>query len=301
MLKLVDMVLSDRTDEFFQLAERYSSSASGVGGAGSGAIRGRGGDALAQGPTQIQGVFNTAAASIGKALNAASVQLQELGKVVKQRGIFDDKTPQIQQLTFDIQRRITDLKNQIESLDQKVKQATAVNPHFHAHHTNMVETLKTRLLDVTKEFQEILTMRTEMMKKQDSRRNMYSFSSGMASKLPSSAAPGAELDIESGEQQMQFAEQGNAYLQSRAEAVESVQRAIAELAQIFQKVATMVTQQEEMVQRIDQETDRTAANISMGQSELLRYYNSISSNRMLILKVFGVILFFILFFIVFLA
>eukprot|EP01068_Selenidium_serpulae_P002244 Selendium_serpulae@DN2309_c0_g1_i1.p1 len=297
MINLADMVLSDRTDEFFQIAESYASLTNASGFAGGASGLGRGGEP----PHPIQGVFNTTAAAIGKALNATSVQLEELGKAVKQRGIFNDKTPLIQQLTFDIQRRITDLKTQIEALDQKVKEASAVNPHYHAHHTNMVETLKTRLLDVTKEFQDVLTTRTEMMKKQDSRRNMYSFSSGMASKLPTSASHAADVDIESGVQEMQFAEQGSAYLQSRAEAVESVQRAIAELAQIFQKVATMVTHQEEMVQRIDQETDRTAANISMGQSELLRYYNSISSNRMLILKVFGVVLFFILFFIVFLA
>lgn len=283
------MVVADRTDEFFQIAERLTAAGQ---SSQPGYIRPPG----AQGGVAQQSQLNVAAASIGTELNITSLKLQELSQLVKHRGIFNDKTAKIQELTFDIQKRITDLKTHVEIIDNKVREATAINPHFRAHHTNMVETLKTRLLEATKEFQDLLTLRTEMMKKQDNRRNMYSFSAGMASKQ------GVEMDIESGQQQeMQMMDRGSAYFHSRAEAVESVQKAIAELAQIFQKVATMVTQQEEMVQRIDQDVDSSARNMNQGQSELLRYYNSISSNRTLILKVFGVVLFFILFFIIFLA
>ena len=55
----------------------------------------------------------------------------------------------------------------------------------------------------------------------------------------------------------------------------------------------MVAEQRETVQRIDEDTYDIASNVSGAQRELLKYYNSISSNRWLMLKVFGVLIVFV--------
>lgn len=47
----------------------------------------------------------------------------------------------------------------------------------------------------------------------------------------------------------------------------------------------MVAIQGEVVTRIDADTDEIATNVSGAQTELLRYYASVSSNRWLMLKV----------------
>lgn len=52
----------------------------------------------------------------------------------------------------------------------------------------------------------------------------------------------------------------------------------------------MVAEQRETVQRIDADTTDIADNISGAQRELLKYYASISSNRWLMIKVFGAII-----------
>ena len=52
----------------------------------------------------------------------------------------------------------------------------------------------------------------------------------------------------------------------------------------------MVAEQRETVQRIDADTTDIADNISGAQRELLKYYASISSNRWLMIKVFGVLI-----------
>lgn len=57
----------------------------------------------------------------------------------------------------------------------------------------------------------------------------------------------------------------------------------------------MVAEQRETVQRIDADTVDIAANVSGAQRELLKYYASISSNRWLMLKVFGVLIVFVSF------
>jgi len=98
-------------------------------------------------------------------------------------------------------------------------------------------------------------------------------------------------------QQMQMMEQQETYIQSRSSAIEQIESTIAELGQIFSQLATMVAEQRETVQRIDADTMDIASNVNSAQRELLKYYASISSNRWLMLKVFGVLIVFFLVFI----
>lgn len=53
--------------------------------------------------------------------------------------------------------------------------------------------------------------------------------------------------------------------------------------------------------RIDSNVDDAQLNVEAAHDELLRYFRSVSSNRWLMLKVFGVVLVFILIFAVFFA
>jgi len=87
----------------------------------------------------------------------------------------------------------------------------------------------------------------------------------------------------------------DSYIRSRSTAIESIEATIAELGQIFTQLANMVAEQRETVQRIDADTVDIASNVSGAQRELLKYYASISSNRWLMLKVFGVLIVFVSF------
>lgn len=86
-------------------------------------------------------------------------------------------------------------------------------------------------------------------------------------------------------------------IQNRAVQAQHVEGIITELSQVFGKVATLVTEQGELVSRIDDNLDIANKEIQAGQSELLKYYNNLSKERALILKilaaVFAVMLLFI--------
>ncbi|CAO3616239.1 unnamed protein product [Cunninghamella echinulata] len=97
------------------------------------------------------------------------------------------------------------------------------------------------------------------------------------------------------QQQIAVMEQDR-YIEHRSTAIESIESTIAELGSIFQQLATMVAEQRETVQRIDQNTDDIEMNVVGAQRELLKYYTNISSNRWLIIKVFVTVIFFFLFF-----
>ncbi|RUP52043.1 t-SNARE [Jimgerdemannia flammicorona] len=98
-----------------------------------------------------------------------------------------------------------------------------------------------------------------------------------------------------GQQQAQMmVMQQEQYIESRSTAIESIESTIAELGNIFQQLAQMVAEQREQVQRIDQNTDDIEMNVTGAQKELQKYFNNISSNRWLMMKIFATIVFFAL-------
>ncbi|KAK9839703.1 hypothetical protein WJX81_007141 [Elliptochloris bilobata] len=103
------------------------------------------------------------------------------------------------------------------------------------------------------------------------------------------------------QQQLALLAPQESYQSSRAVALQNVERTIHELGAIFQDLALMVQQQGEMALRIEDNVDGTLENVNQAQAQLLKYLNTISSNRWLILKVFMVLMAFLVLFLVFIA
>merc|ERR1719430_2535435 len=91
------------------------------------------------------------------------------------------------------------------------------------------------------------------------------------------------------------------YYTSRADAMHTIESTIVELGGIFSQLAHMVKEQEEMVGRIDNNIDDTALNVELGHNEIMKYFQSVTSNRWLMVKIFGVLIFFFLLFVIFMA
>lgn len=83
--------------------------------------------------------------------------------------------------------------------------------------------------------------------------------------------------------------------------MQSIESTIVELGGIFQQLATMVKEQEEVVQRIDSNVEDAEMNVEAAHTELLKYFRSVTSNRWLMIKVFALLIFFFVIFVVFLA
>jgi syntaxin 5 len=61
-------------------------------------------------------------------------------------------------------------------------------------------------------------------------------------------------------------------------------------------MAEMVQSQNEVALRIDDNVDNVVTNVDAAQAQLLKYLQTISSNRWLVLKVFAILVVFILLF-----
>lgn len=89
---------------------------------------------------------------------------------------------------------------------------------------------------------------------------------------------------------MEEAQPQNSYIQQRGEAIEAIERTIAELGGIFGQLAQMVSEQSEMIQRIDANTEDVVDNVQGAQRELMKYWGRVSGNRWLVAKMFGVLM-----------
>eukprot|EP00475_Leptophrys_vorax_P036981 TRINITY_DN63229_c0_g2_i1.p1 TRINITY_DN63229_c0_g2~~TRINITY_DN63229_c0_g2_i1.p1 ORF type:complete len:383 (-),score=37.49 TRINITY_DN63229_c0_g2_i1:35-1183(-) len=293
--------------------------------------------------TAVQSEFNRRASRIGLCIHQTTQKLQKLAKLAKKTSMFDDPTAEIQDLTAVIKQDITALNASISDLQALCDaQAEASggkgrgqNRHTSEHSSTVVDNLKSRLMNTTKEFKDVLTLRTENLKVHENRRQLFSATSAahgvgqarqrpaaaaLASAPPPWAAPSSSKSAsqlfsnhpstrrhhpfdplqQQGQQQALLTGQ-DSYMSSRSEALQNVETTIVELSTIFRDLATMVAQQGEMAIRIDQDMEDTLANVEGAQGALLKYLNNISSNRWLIIKIFFVLIIFLLIFVVFVA
>lgn len=197
------------------------------------------------------------------------------------------------------------------------------------HNKNVVVLLQGKLADVSVNFKEVLEVRTRNIQASRSRTENFVSSVGAHAQpggalgnpnrtdsplysTPSrgrSPKPGNSQDILSldpgpqesnkalggpqSEQQMLLMEEAqpqNSYISQRGEAIEAIERTISELGGIFGQLSQMVSEQSEMIQRIDANTEDVVDNVQGAQRELLKYWSRVSGNRWLVAKMFGVLM-----------
>lgn len=312
--------LRDRTSEFLAITERLQ-----------GGQQGRASTPTSSETTgarrnavQQQSDFAKKASAIGMCIHKTSEKLQKLSQLAKRTSMFDDPAEEINELTGVIKQDIQKLNSGIAELQSLSAAAGREGNVQTVNHSNtVVDNLRSRLKDATKQFKDVLTLRTENLKEQDSRRQLFSSSpeNGYSVTEPllggSSLGPGksahslfggagsSQAADSSGAssqqmQQQQLAPQ-DTYLDSRAHALQNVESTIVELGGIFQQLAHMVAEQGEMAVRIDDNVSDTLTNVSSAQTQLLKYLNNISSNRWLIIKIFSVLMVFLVIFVIFIA
>ncbi|XP_017464577.1 PREDICTED: syntaxin-5 isoform X2 [Rhagoletis zephyria] len=227
-------------------------------------------------------------------------------------------------------RDLNALNQQIARLQEisKDQRRTSSGKHLQLHSSNMVYALQSKLASMGTDFKQILEVRTENLKQQKARRDQFGQSPIAASTVRSSTAKQGSLLLSeentavsidmaasdttpllgavggSGiqtQQQIALYDDSDSYVQQRAETMQNIESTIVELGGIFQQLAHMVKEQEETVERIDTNIQDAELNIEAAHSEILKYFQSVSKNRWLMIKIFAVLIFFFIFFVVFLT
>lgn len=193
-------------------------------------------------------------------------KLEKLAQLARRKTLFDNPV-EINELTFVIKQDLSSLNQQIAGLQGVVKTNGAARGQESEHNKNVVLLLQGKLTDVSASFRETLELRTKTIQASRSRQeNFLSSVSGSAhlpvqssasplygTPKPGTPAPGGDtlsLNPVIGDQQllmMEEAQPQNAYISQRGEAIEAIEKTITELGSIFGQLATMVSEQSEMM------------------------------------------------------
>ncbi|ETK85079.1 hypothetical protein L917_09838 [Phytophthora nicotianae] len=316
---------ANRTADFTQLCQHYAAAK------GSAALQ-----KPVHTPLQENAQFNAAASDISKEVYQASKRLQQLTQLVRQNNMFNDPTEAINELAALVKKDITDINMQLDNLQEYInsKRQSAPSRQAAKHSDAIVSLMKSDLMATTRGFKDILEVRQDNMKLQQSRRARYGKTASsalgkpLAFKAPQpprsnnshtgslqevnlsntlprpgvSTGDNTEIQplITTMTQEQIVAEQQN-YTESRAEAVSQIESHIVDIGQLFGRLSTLIHEQGGLVRRIDDNVEESLVNVSSGEHELLKYFSSLSNNRMLALKISAILLVFLIFFMFFLA
>ncbi|XP_030424858.1 syntaxin-5 [Gopherus evgoodei] len=257
--------------------------------------------------------FTIIAKRIGKDLSNTFAKLEKLTILAKRKSLFDDKAVEIEELTYIIKRDINNLNKQIAELQDFVRaKGSQSGRHVQTHSNTIVVSLQSKLASMSNDFKSVLEVRTENLKQQRTRREHFSRTPIplTASNLGGSAmlqdeprrAGDVAIDMDNRmSQQLQLIDEQDSYIQSRADTMQNIESTIVELGSIFQQLAHMVKEQEETIQRIDANVEDAQLNVEAAHSEILKYFQSVTSNRWLMVKIFLILIVFFIIFVVFLA
>ncbi|XP_021700391.1 syntaxin-5 [Aedes aegypti] len=276
--------------------------------------------------------FTMIAKHIGKNIASTYAKLEKLTLLAKRKTLFDDRPAEIQELTYIIKGDLNSLNQQIARLQEvsKSQRRSTTGKHLLSHSSNMVVALQAKLANMSSDFKQVLEVRTENLKQQKNRRDQFS-QGPISNSLPPSAMRGStqgslllqeqqqqdqisiDMNASGGpsservpllqqqQQQMVLYDESDSYVQERAETMQNIESTIVELGGIFQQLAHMVKEQEEMVERIDTNLQDVELNVEAAHGEILKYFQSVTKNRWLMIKIFGILILFFIFFVIFLA
>ncbi|XP_061200414.1 syntaxin-5 [Neopsephotus bourkii] len=299
------MSCRDRTHEFLSACKSLQ-------GRQDGAQPGR----AAPGAGRQRSEFSLMAKRIGKDLSNTFAKLEKLTILAKRKSLFDDKAVEIEELTYIIKQDINSLNKQIAQLQEVVRARGGQNGrHVQTHSNTVVVSLQSKLASMSNDFKSVLEVRTENLKQQRSRREQFSrapvsalplaagnmgSSTVLQDESPRAGSVAIEMDARTS-QQLQLIDEQDSYIQSRADTMQNIESTIVELGSIFQQLAHMVKEQEETIQRIDASVEDTQLNVEAAHGEILKYFQSVTSNRWLMIKIFLILIVFFIVFVVFLA
>lgn len=240
-------------------------------------------------------------------LSASYEKVERLTKLASQRNVFGDT--ELNKLVADIRRDISELKRQVDDL-------TARQSPKQIHSKNIVTSLQQRLADMSSSFKSTLETRSKTVQEQTARQGLYVVPVSNTSQINTSynytqsnnGLSVINMDGSSQNHSMQLVPQqlqasilqnDDSYMMDRVNTMQTIESTIVELGTIFEQLATMVQAQDETIMRIDTNISETAGNVEAAHEALLRYFTSINNNRWLILKVFGILFFFFVLFVMF--
>ena len=284
--------------------------------------------------------FHSDASDIAKGIHRTSGILNKLTKLVRQQGLFDDSSDEINNLIFRVKQDLDELNSKCKTAQQFVDAGSRDKNQSASHNGNVVSQLKTDIIHATKDFKTVLDTRASKMKESQNRKEaltgkqtvfmrqhttnaaqsdqksqpkFHSATNGQKDGLQpmpvgtmtpynaqSMQTEYNNFDDQSGQpnQKLLFAPlKVGQYYETRETAINEVEKTITEFGLLFRQLATMIGQQQEMVERIDDDVESAVEYTGKGMNQLT---TANKDNKKFYIKVGFLLAAFLMFFLLFL-
>eukprot|EP01122_Echinamoeba_exundans_P005515 TRINITY_DN1566_c0_g1_i1.p1 TRINITY_DN1566_c0_g1~~TRINITY_DN1566_c0_g1_i1.p1 ORF type:complete len:294 (+),score=67.57 TRINITY_DN1566_c0_g1_i1:332-1213(+) len=291
------MTFGDRTSEFAAVAQQLRQKEAIV-------VKPRVKESKAQQKISV----NRAASEISHDTYEVAQKLKELMKLSKSRSLFDDPAERIEELTAIVKQDIQHIRGKIEALHTLMGSQRYQTAQMSEHSGTVIQTLNNNLMQATERFRKVLEVRTENLKSQQERKEKF-IGSRRAGAVPVYQPFNPAMDADGGADDapgdddvsisLPLVQTRDQFLQQRSQSIRAVEGTINEIKGIFTELSVLTMQQDEMIRSIEDDLEDVSMNVEEGHKQLLQYLPKVAQNRWLYLKIFGVLLFFMILFLVF--
>lgn len=234
-------------------------------------------------------VFSSLAETTGARLRDLSPQLDKFAKLSKRRNLFND--PHVE-----IDRTVTGIKTSLSQLNDNMAQMAievtnnAATHGIHARQSagNTMTQLKLQLQNKTREFSSLLLARTKHLKENNEMRKQFE-----------TPRPRADADADTtGSSQFTTVPLCN---EDSHTTVVQIENNIELVKNMYSHLSFAIEQQNDVVLRIDSNTDEALMHTERAHEELIKYHDrqGMGNGSCLLIKVFVTLIVMLSFFIVF--
>lgn len=233
--------------------------------------------------------------------------------VAKSKSLFEEQqtAPQIQRLTNEIHgdlQQVNQEMKRVQELSLTLHNKYAASSQTDAHRDVVCKHLDFLVKNTTKSFTDVLQIRAESIKEQQEKKQKYIPATSAGSQVYQrnmsgftfqEETPVNDDDVEVDIPQSSSLVLSTEHLEQRVQGVQNIERMLNDLLGLYNHITYLFAAQDEMIKRIDENTEQAVFNVEEGHSHLQDALQSISSNRGLIVKSLLIILFFAVVFLVF--
>lgn len=242
-----------------------------------------------------------------KQINEADNNIKQITSMSKKSSAFNDHHLKFSSASSNIQRSLIEIENEMKMLKNKDIKNTPLNKYEKFAINNSLEILNLRTGQLTYNFKQFLVKQSELIQKVEKRKTKLSRSRTTTSNYnefvnSNENNKNEENDVLLNVNNTQIQEKKQSkYYEGRLEEVKAIEKTMSTVSTMMKRIGEMVYGQGLMIDNISRNTDIAYDNVEKGSQEVKKMLDNVKGNRKLLLKIFLIIIFASVIYILFLA
>ena len=242
-----------------------------------------------------------------KQINEADNNIKQITSMSKKSSAFNDHHLKFSSTSSNIQRSLIEIENEMKMLKNKDIKNTPLNKYEKFAINNSLEILNLRTGQLTYNFKQFLVKQSELIQKVEKRKTKLSRSRTTTSNYnefvnSNENNKNEENDVLLNVNNTQIQEKKQSkYYESRLEEVKAIEKTMSTVSTMMKRIGEMIYGQGLMIDNISRNTDIAYDNVEKGSQEVKKMLDNVKGNRKLLLKIFLIIIFASVIYILFLA